>query len=494
MGRKEVKEIKKRLKAEKAEAKAKPDGENKENEKNRKPKYGFLSCVGYMIGFIWHTDKKLAVFAIALIPVSFVMAALGLFVPPKIIEVIGGGGDFSYIALVIFGVLTVTGFFTVVVSLLRTFNGHSKQVMQEKMSYMLNEKEWNLDYFYWLDPECQKKMNRAWSAWGGLDFFNNFADIVINLLNFLLYSAVISTLHPVIIIVLIARSVINFLMGLWSNKKNYEIRDKVQLANKKVNYLAYSVGQDLSYGKDIRLYSLADYLHAIGLGFSEAGSGLGFRFRAVNGRQRPVERNATVFAHQKRTVENVGILVERLDDPRPYGFVFLADPARAAAESLVHCETHFVLAAEISHGADFVFGPGADEQHVQVTEFFLRHGPRRRFGVLRLAHTANLHKLRLYGKRSTKHNRQNQPLLHLTTLLSCLRDRFLSLGRIISSQQHRCQWLHSPYFFSCRLKQKQIISPSGTDRHLPLQTCVWFCRLHIRPRHHPTQPLPAQSP
>ena len=260
MGRKEVKEIKKRLKAEKAEAKAKPDGENKENEKNRKPKYGFLSCVGYMIGFIWHTDKKLAVFAIALIPVSFVMAALGLFVPPKIIEVIGGGGDFSYIALVIFGVLTVTGFFTVVVSLLRTFNGHSKQVMQEKMSYMLNEKEWNLDYFYWLDPECQKKMNRAWSAWGGLDFFNNFADIVINLLNFLLYSAVISTLHPVIIIVLIARSVINFLMGLWSNKKNYEIRDKVQLANKKVNYLAYSVGQDLSYGKDIRLYSLADYL------------------------------------------------------------------------------------------------------------------------------------------------------------------------------------------------------------------------------------------
>lgn len=260
MGRKEVKEIKKRLKAEKAEAKAKPDGENKENEKNRKPKYGFLSCVGYMIGFIWHTDKKLAVFAIALIPVSFVMAALGLFVPPKIIEVIGGGGDFSYIALVIFGVLTVTGFFTVVVSLLRTFNGHSKQVMQEKMSYMLNEKEWNLDYFYWLDPECQKKMNRAWSAWGGLDFFNNFADIVINLLNFLLYSAVISTLHPVIIIVLIARSIINFLMGLWSNKKNYEIRDKVQLANKKVNYLAYSVGQDLSYGKDIRLYSLADYL------------------------------------------------------------------------------------------------------------------------------------------------------------------------------------------------------------------------------------------
>ena len=132
MGRKEVKEIKKQLKAEKAQAKAKPDGENKENEKNRKPKYGFLSCVGYMIGFIWHTDKKLAVFAIALIPVSFVMAALGLFVPPKIIEVIGGGGDFSYIALVIFGVLTVTGFFTVVVSLLRTFNGHSKRVMQEK--------------------------------------------------------------------------------------------------------------------------------------------------------------------------------------------------------------------------------------------------------------------------------------------------------------------------------------------------------------------------
>ena len=58
---------------------------------------------------------------------------------------------------------------------------------------------------------------------------------------------------------------------------------------------------------------------------------------------------------------------------------------------------------------------------------------------------------------------------------------------------NRCQWLQRPSFFNYRLKQTQIISPSGIDRHLPLQTCIWFCRPHIRPRHHPTQPLPALS-
>ena len=260
MGRKEIKEIKKKLKAKKADIKSKPEDNKKEDEQKRKPKYGFFSCVGYMLGFIWKADKKLAVFAVALIPISIIMSMLGLFVPSEILRIIGGNSDFSYIALVIFGMLTVIGFFTLIISLLRTFEGYCKRLLQERMSYMLMVKEWNLDYCYWLDPDCQKKMNRAWSAWGGLDFFNNFAGIAINVINFLLFGAVVSTLNPVVLVVLIVGSVLNFLMGLWSNKKNFEIGDEVKLANKKVNYLAYSVSQNLSYGKDIRLYNMSDYL------------------------------------------------------------------------------------------------------------------------------------------------------------------------------------------------------------------------------------------
>lgn len=260
MGKKEIKEIKKKLKEKKNDGKWKENAEKKEAEKKRKPKYGFFSCIGYMLKFIWKADKKLAVFAVALIPITLIMSVLGLFVPPKIVEIISVGTDFSEIALVIFGMLTVIGFFTVVISLLRTFEGYSKQLLQQRMRYMLIEKEWNLDYWYWLDPDCQKKMNRAWSAWGGLDFFNDFSGIAINILNFILFGAVISTLNPIVLLVLIIGSVINFLMGLWSNKKNFEISDEVNLANKKVNYLAYNVSQYLSYGKDIRLYSLTDYL------------------------------------------------------------------------------------------------------------------------------------------------------------------------------------------------------------------------------------------
>ena len=260
MGKKEIKEIKKKLKEKKNDGKWKENAEKKEAEKKRKPKYGFFSCIGYMLKFIWKADKKLAVFAVALIPITLIMSVLGLFVPPKIVEIISIGTDFSEIALVIFGMLTVIGFFTVVISLLRTFEGYSKQLLKERMSYVLTEKEWNLDYCYWLDPDCQKKMNRAWNAWGGLDFFNNFSGIAINILNFILFGAVISTLNPIVLLVLIIGSVINFLMGLWSNKKNFEISDEVNLANKKVNYLAYNVSQNLSYGKDIRLYSLTDYL------------------------------------------------------------------------------------------------------------------------------------------------------------------------------------------------------------------------------------------
>ena len=134
MGKKEIKEIKKKLKEKKNDGKWKENAEKKEAEKKRKPKYGFFSCIGYMLKFIWKADKKLAVFAVALIPITLIMSVLGLFVPPKIVEIISIGTDFSEIALVIFGMLTVIGFFTVVISLLRTFEGYSKQLLQERMS------------------------------------------------------------------------------------------------------------------------------------------------------------------------------------------------------------------------------------------------------------------------------------------------------------------------------------------------------------------------
>lgn len=76
-------------------------------ESKRKPKYGMLSCVAYIYRLLWQTERSLAFVGIFTVPVSLALSALNLYTPSVILSVLEGSGRFSYIALVIVGLLLV---------------------------------------------------------------------------------------------------------------------------------------------------------------------------------------------------------------------------------------------------------------------------------------------------------------------------------------------------------------------------------------------------
>ncbi len=239
---------------------------NKDKKKvKRKPKYGFFSCVAYSLRLTWKAKKSVAVCAIAVIPVSLILSAIGLYLPSMIIEKLEIMESFWNIAI---SIATIVGA-QLVFSLARKYIDIKRHDAEHhvllKMLYDYNARERDMDYYLQLDVDNREIIDRAYAAvknnhTAGVHFIEYFANIITNILSFLLFGAVVSTLHPVLLIVLIVGCLINYYMAMWQRKRNWRDKKERDSINKKLNYIAWYVSNDLGYGKDIRLFSLADFL------------------------------------------------------------------------------------------------------------------------------------------------------------------------------------------------------------------------------------------
>lgn len=239
---------------------------NTDNKKvKRKPKYGFFSCVAYSLRLTWKAKKSVAVCAIAVIPVSLILSAIGLYLPSMIIEKLEIIESFWNIAISIAAIVGAQLVFSLARKYIDIKRFDAEHHVLLKMRYDYNARQRDMDYYLQLDVDNREIIDRAYAAvkdnhTAGVHFIEYFANIITNILSFLLFGAVVSTLHPVLLIVLIVGCLINYYMAMWQRKRNWRDKKERDAINKKLNYIAWYVSNDLGYGKDIRLFSLADFL------------------------------------------------------------------------------------------------------------------------------------------------------------------------------------------------------------------------------------------
>ena len=237
--------------------------ENKKKDPKRKPKYGMLSCVGYIYKLLWNHERGLVFVGLFTIPISLCLSALSLYTPSLILSALETSDRFSYIALVIFGLLLAKLIFDSFNNVINTKIGNSEHYVLTRMQYMfqseLRDRDWYIDF----DPEIEKLNARADNAiqnnhTAGVHFPMDFANMISQILKFLLFGSVISLLNPVIILLLALGTVLNSLMSKWQRNKDRDDRDIRNALDKKINYCTFGMSQDFKYAKDVRLYSMAN--------------------------------------------------------------------------------------------------------------------------------------------------------------------------------------------------------------------------------------------
>lgn len=256
-------------------AEAKKEDKKKENKKKenrqdskaakRKPKYGMLSCVGYMYRLLWRHARPLAFVGCFTVPVSLAMSALALYIPTITLRYLERSERFSTVALVILGLGLAEICLSLAQMRIEIGTDLSGTYISGQMQYDLVSRLRDRDCFLEYDPEIKLMDERAArSTKRAVDFPLGFADMVSTVLQFFLFGSIISFLSPWIILMLAVGCGISYAMSAWERKRGFETRDRINMVSRKINYLGYHVGRTLKYGKDIRLYGFREHFSKLG--------------------------------------------------------------------------------------------------------------------------------------------------------------------------------------------------------------------------------------
>ena len=134
-------------------------------------------------------------------------------------------------------------------------------VTSQRFELEINQKEWTTDFANTDNPDAQNKLSRAKSNLWSLDFLLSYVFIVIrDILGIFTYSAIIITLSPIILIVLIISSLISYFMGKNQIKYVDKHKDITSERSRKKYYIS-DLAVNFDYAKEVKLYSMTGWLN-----------------------------------------------------------------------------------------------------------------------------------------------------------------------------------------------------------------------------------------
>ncbi len=227
--------------------------------------FSLIQNIGYVIRVVWKYDKILYLFLCIEILLGALIPYMGVYLPKVVIDLIENSKSTREI------ISTLGGFCL----LMAVVYGIHSYVMAAKywkynslnMNYLYNlfSKTLTCDYKTIESDSGQTKYQKALNsvssgdASGFSQMIPSLVKLMIGIVGLVLYSAVLTKLHMIIPILLILGSMTNYFFLRYV--KNYISKNKVHWSflDKQLQYIE-TTSTDFSYGKDIRLFQLKDWI------------------------------------------------------------------------------------------------------------------------------------------------------------------------------------------------------------------------------------------
>ena len=238
----------------------------KEKEPTRKPQYGILYCMKWLVTRMWRWDRSLIWSSMALVPVSVILYCVGLYTPSIILDRLQINENFNGIALVITALLCATLFFNLTKDLIAHVRWQAEFRNANRFHWELIKAHLQKDYFLNFDQEYLKLRERAAQVLGNQAngspgrFVTRFSDMAANVLCFVLFGSVISMLSPWILLLLVAGSLLTLIPRRYQQNRDHAERDERNANSRKMNYLSWELSKEPKAAKDIRLYGFTTLL------------------------------------------------------------------------------------------------------------------------------------------------------------------------------------------------------------------------------------------
>lgn len=233
-----------------------------------KKKYSVWNQYCYMYKHLWKYSHKLVFHSILEIITNAIQPLTAVLLPAMIVGLLEQKCDIKILCIACVIAFGTVGLLHAAATYLNEKNWYKYVYYRMEVPYVaLLKKSITLDYALYEQDDVQTKMDNAAKAISinhiGIEgFCHHNTTLVTSILGLILYSIVLSSCHPLIVLCLLVLSVVQYVF--YSIAKNYENKHKDEQAirSRHRSYL-FSQAYDISSGKDIRLYQLQKWLTRI---------------------------------------------------------------------------------------------------------------------------------------------------------------------------------------------------------------------------------------
>ena len=245
---------------------AKNREKKKGKEPARKAKYSTFVCIKWLLSRMWQWDKSLFLSSVLMLPMAVILHALGLYTPSIILDSLQTSEDFRMIVLVIITLLGARFFFNLIHDFFSQLRWNAEGRNADRFYWEIIKVDAKKDFFLYFDEEYLKIYDRAGQILGSNAngspgrYMIRFFDMLANVLCFVLFGSVLSTLSPLILLLLVVGSLITLIPRRSQQNKDFEERDERNANDKKLFYLSWRLSSTLQAAKDIRVYHFTKFL------------------------------------------------------------------------------------------------------------------------------------------------------------------------------------------------------------------------------------------
>lgn len=217
----------------------------------------------------WNFDKLFLFLPILKIPLTIGTSLMGLILPKIVLDTLTIGHNLNTMLLQISITTVVFCVFSMLSEKVNIeISIHANCFFSLHGFYELASKKLNIDYETFSSPQGKVASKKAQLASQGnirqgiVSFFLSLVELTVSIFGLFSFIAILTTLNPWIIVFLLLSYGIDGLMALAIEKQKNNMVEQEAVIERKVQYIAHRVTLS-EYAKDIRIYSLADWLKAI---------------------------------------------------------------------------------------------------------------------------------------------------------------------------------------------------------------------------------------
>ena len=234
--------------------------EQKRKKKKEKYKYNIFQNIGYALANIWKWDKAYYLAFIPKIPLRVFLPLAGVYFPALLIglieQTVSDAGMLLTIGVYCF-LLAAAGLINLFCNA-RIYS--TNYVFSFKYQELCSIKHRTMDYENTENPKISDMRNYTYE--GGMSGENmprDLNELMINMLGIFTYGTIIGALNPLILLLLVVSTLINY--AVLTHVRNYtdKNRDNWVRYDRKNGYL-YEISRQYEHAKDIKLYGMRKWL------------------------------------------------------------------------------------------------------------------------------------------------------------------------------------------------------------------------------------------